>query len=246
MSFDRYFKHDQKVFLINISEERDKSVYNSFTGKVVSCQDEQLLLKTVYRLFTGDQLQLRPGMQFKLTTETLGMGIQVRAELIQALSQDELKLKVLGDLSVYQRRTSTRVDVRLPLLHVPQNSSLATFQREWRRVLKDLHRPDPPRIKMTEQKLNLSTGGLRIDLPRLPAQLSLIVLDLLDERPPVCAVTELVWHKLDEEHGVLQCGHRFVEILKDDQERVAALVDKAIGVRSGSLKQRELIDRMVP
>ncbi len=246
MSFDRYFIHDQKVFLINISEERDKSVYNSFTGKVVICQDEQLLLKTVYRLFTGDHVQLRSGMQFKLTTETMGMGIQVRAELIQTLSQDELKLKIMGDLSVYQRRTSTRIDVRLPLLHVPQNSSLATFQREWRRVLKDLHKPAPPRIKLTEQVINLSAGGLRIDLPKLPAQLSLVVLDLLDEKPLVCAVSELVWHKLDEEHGVLQCGHRFVEILKHDQERVAAFVDKTIGIRSGSLKQSELIDRMAP
>lgn len=246
MSYDRYFNRGQKVFLINISEERDASVFDSFTAKVMHCNDDKLLLRTAYRLFSGDVLNLKPGMQFKLTTEAMGMGVQVRAELTELVSPEELKLQPLGELSVYQRRQTPREEITLPLLHVPQKSSLAAFQREWRRVTGDLHKPDPPRLKLTEAELNLSAGGVRIDLTAEPTHLSLLVIDLQDGGVPVCAIAELVWQQRDEEKNVITCGHRFVNILKEDQERIAALVDKLCGGRSAGVKHRELIDRMEP
>lgn len=246
MNYDRYFTRSQKVFLINISEERDETVYNSFTGKVVVCDDEKILLKTAYRLFSGDQLTLQPGMQFKLTTEAMGMGVQLRAELTEMISPEELKLRPLGELSVYQRRQTTRADLTLPLLYVAQKSSLAAFQREWRRVVQDLHKPLPPRLKLSSTCMNLSAGGFRIDLSTEPTHLALVVIDLQDEKTPVCAVAELIWRKQDEEQDTIKCGHRFVEILKEDQDRLAAYVEKISGGRSSKLKHRELLDRMEP
>ena len=246
MHYDKYFGRTQKVFLINISEERDESVFDAFTGKVLSCDEETILLKTAYRLFSGEVQHLKPGMQFKVTTEAMGMGVQIRAELSELLSPEELKLRPLGELSMYQRRQTPRVDITLPLLQVPQKSSLAAFQREWKRVVNDLHKPDPPRLKLTETAINLSAGGIRVDLAAEPVPLSLVVIDLQDEKPPLCAVAELIWHKRDEELGVIRCGHRFVSILKEDQERIATIVEKTAGVRGTGTKHRELIDRMVP
>lgn len=244
MHYDKYFGRQQKVFLINISEERDTTVYNSFTGRVLLCNDAHILLKTAYRLFSNDQGDLRPGMQFKLTTEALGMGVQLRAELIEVVSPEELRLRPLGDLSVYQRRQSPRADLTLPLLLVPQKSSLASFQREWRRVVQDLHSPVPPRLKLTETELNLSAGGFRIDLPGEPSHLALAVIDLQDSKPLICAVAELVWHERTEEQEGVTCGHRFVEILKEDQERLIALMRKRTGGLTALSKQRELLDQM--
>lgn len=246
MNYDRYFIRGQKVFLINISEERDESVFDSFTGKVVLCNDDRLLLKTAYRLYSGEVMSLKPGMQFKLTTEAMGMGIQVRAELTELISPEELQLRPLGELSVYQRRQSPRIDVTLPLLHVPQKSSLAAFQREWKRVINDLRKPEPPRLKLSATALNLSAGGVRLDQSSNPTHLSLLVIDLQDEKPPLCAVAELVWHQQDEEQKLIKCGYRFVEILKEDQERITALVEKEIGGKASIAKHRELIDRMLP
>jgi c-di-GMP-binding flagellar brake protein YcgR len=246
MNYSRYFASNQKVNLINISEERDESVFTSFTGKIVVCNEETILLKTAYRLYSGDLQNLTPGMQFKLTTEAMGMGVQIRAELKELISPEELKLHPMGELSVYQRRQAPRVDLDLPLLHIPQKSSLAAFQREWRRVVADLHKPIPPHLKLTQTRLNLSVGGVRLDLPALPAHLSLIVIDLQNDKPPVCAVAELIWQRQDEEQKLIRCGHRFVEILKEDQEKIANLVEKTSGVRVSGIKSRELIDRMVP
>jgi len=244
MHYDKYFGRGQKVFLINISDERDESVYDSFTGKVLVCDDDKILLKTAYRLYSGEVLNLKPGMQFKLTTESMGMGVQIRAELVELISPEELKLRPLGELSVYQRRQTPRADTRLPFLYVPQKSSLAAFQREWKRVIGDLHKSDPPRPKLISMDLNLSAGGVRLEIMNEPSHLSLLVLDLQDEKPPVCAVAELIWKKQDEESPIIRCGHRFVEILKEDQERIATVVDKAAGGRSAGVKHRELIDRM--
>lgn len=246
MNYSRYFASNQKITLINISEERDESVFDSFTGRVLVCNEETIILKTAYRLYSGELLYLKPGMQFKLTTEAMGMGVQIRAELQELISPEELKLHPLGELSVYQRRQTTRVDIDLPLVQVPQKSSLAAFQKEWRRVINDLHKPDPPRLKLNPTRLNLSAGGIRLDLAAVPAHLSLLVLDLQDEKPPVCAVIELIWHKQDEEKPVVRCGHRFVEILKEDQERIASLVENISGIRTSGIKSRELIDRMIP
>lgn len=246
MNYDRYFIRGQKVFLINISEERDMDVFNSFTGTVTVCSDDLIMVRTAYKLYSSGMQQLAPGMQFKLTTETMGMGVQARAELLSIVSFDELKLKPLGELSVYQRRQTARVDVTLPLLYVPQNSSLAAFQREWRRVTGDLRKPVPPVVKLKEKGINLSTGGMRIELESKPPALSLTLIDLKDDKPPVCAIAELVWHSLEEDQTEVRCGHRFVEILKEDQERLAAFIDKQTGVRTAALKQRELLDRMDP
>lgn len=246
MSYDRYFTRGQNVFLINISEERDASVFDSFTGRVVFCSDDQLLLKTAYRLYAGEMSGMKPGMQFKLTTEAMGMGVQIRAELIELISPEELKLRPLGELSVYQRRQSPRIDLSLPLLLVPQKSSLAAFQREWKRVVQDLQKPAPPRLKLTSTVLNLSAGGFGVNLATEPTHLTLVVIDLQDEKRPVCAVAELIWRKQLHEQQLTACGHRFVDILKEDQERITALVEKVAGGRTSGAKQRELIDRMEP
>jgi hypothetical protein len=246
MNCSTYFTRGQKVFLINISEERDASAFDSFTGQVVLCSDDQLLLKTAYRLYSGEVLGLKPGMQFKLTTEALGMGVQVRAELIALVSPEEVKLRPLGELAVYQRRQSPRADLSLPLLLVPQRSSLAAFQREWKRVVQDLQKPAPPRLKLTSTAINVSAGGFGITLATEPTHLALVVIDLQDEKRPICAVAELIWRKQNNEQQLTTCGYRFVDILKEDQERIAALVEKTAGSRTPWAKQRELIDRMEP
>ena len=246
MNYDRYFIRGQNVFLINISEERDASVFDSFTGKIVLCSDDQLLLRTAYRLYSGEVQGMKPGMQFKLTTETMGMGVQIRAELVELVSPEELKLRPLGELSVYQRRQSPRADLSLPLLLVPQKSSLTAFQREWKRVVQDLQKPAPPRLKLANTAMNLSAGGFGVTLATEPTHLALVVIDLQDEKRPICAVAELIWRKPDNEQQLTACGHRFVDILKEDQERIAALVEKIAGGRVSRIKHRELIDRMDP
>ena len=133
-------------------------------------------------------------------------------------------------------------------LHVLQKSSLSAFKREWRRVIGDLHKPEgPPRLKLREHPLNISAGGVRFDVEVVPTPLAMVVIDLLDEKPPVCAVTELVWHKNRQDSNLFVCGHRFVDILKDDQARIASLVAAREAVSDGvKLKDNwDLQDRLI-
>jgi len=244
MHYDKYFGRGQKVFLINISDERDPDVYNSFTGQVVSCLDDRLTLKTLYRLFSGDSNAFKHGMQFKLTTESMGMGIQLRAELLEPPTPESIILRPVGDLSVYQRRQAPRTDTTLPMLHVSQKSSLEAFRKEWKRISSDLRQPNPPRLKMLETELNLSVGGIRFDTSSEPTSLSLIVVDLQDGSPPVNAVAELIWQKRSPENDLFQCGHRFIDILKEDQNRISQFIERLTGSKQQLVRQKELIDSM--
>ncbi len=245
MNYDRYFSRGQKVYLINISQTRDESVYESLSATVVSCNDSSITIKAPYRLFSGDATPLETGMQFKLSTESFGVGVQLRAELVAAPAAEILELQPIGQMEIYQRRQMPRVDVSLPFLHVLQKSSLSAFKREWRRVVTDLRQPTPPRLKLQETKVNISAGGIRFELNTPPTPLAIVVFDLQDGAAPVCAVAELAWHKTRQEDGVEVCGHRFLEILKEDQARLAAIVDK-LGGSSGRIRDNwDLLDKMM-
>lgn len=246
MNYDRYFNRGQKVYLVNISQTRDASVYESLSATVVSSNDTSIVIKSPYRLISGDSTPLAAGMQFKLSTESFGVGVQLRAELTAMPAAETLELQPMGQMEIYQRRQMPRVDVSLPFLHVLQKSSLAAFKREWRRVINDLHQPSPPRLKLHETALNISAGGIRFNLDTPPTPLAMVVLDLQDGAPPICAVAELVWHKTRPEDGLEICGHRFLEILKDDQARLAAFVDKAGSGGGGRIKDNwDLLDKMM-
>ncbi|MDY0301573.1 MAG: PilZ domain-containing protein [Trichlorobacter sp.] len=243
MYYDKYFGRGQKVFLINISDDRDQKAYNSITGQVVSCLDDRLVLKTAYHLFSGDSPPgFCQGMQFKLTTEALGMGVQLRAELLHSPAPDSLILKPLGDLSVYQRRQSPRLDTVLPVLHITQKSSLESFRKEWQRIAADLHKPNPPRLKLQNTDLNLSMGGIRLSTATEPANLSLVMIDLKDGHPPVSTVAELVWQAPSPDSNKFQAGHRFLDILKEDQKRISKFVEKTTGSRHRTVHHKELLD----
>ncbi len=244
MNYDRYFSRGQKVCLVNISETRDESVYESLSATVAHCSDASFTIKAPYRLFSGDAPPLAPGMQFKISTEAFGVGVQLRTELTGIPAAEVLELKPLGTMEIYQRRQAPRIDATLPLLHVPQKSSLAAFKREWRRVVNDLRQPTPPRLKLLETPLNLSAGGIRFDVAAIPTPLAMVVVALQDDAPPICAVAELVWQKTRQEDGMQVCGHRFLEILKEDQIRLAQFVDKAGG--GGRIRENwDLQDRMM-
>ena len=98
---------------------------------------------------------------------------------------------------------------------------------------------------MQETKVNISAGGIRFELNTPPTPLAIVVFDLQDGASPVCAVAELAWHKTRQEDGIEVCGHRFLEILKEDQARLASFVDK-LGGGSGRIRDNwDLQDKMM-
>ena len=248
MNIDRYFPAGQKVLLVNISDSRDELVYESLSASVVSSDDSRITLKAPYRIFSGENSCIQPGMHFKLATESFGVGVQLCVELLNSPGLETLTVAPAGIMEIYKRRSALRTEARLPFLHVLQKSSLSAFQKEWRRVIGDLHRTNnPPRLKLQEQPLNISAGGVRFEISSIPTPLAMVVIDLQDNLPPVCAVTELVWHKNRQDSEMFISGHRFVDILKEDQIRLADFSEKReSGTETGKMKDNwDLKDRMI-
>lgn len=247
MNYAKYFITGQKVFLINIDTDRISTIYDSFSGTVAACTDEYLDIVPAYRLTQDGSCPYTAGTLFKITTESFNMGVELCAAFESTPRAETIRFVPKGHLEIYQRRGTTRVDTTLPCLNVPQKSSLTAFRREWNRVVSDLHQENPPRLKLEEKAVNISAGGIRIEQPSEPTNLSIMVIDLKDGAPPVCAVVELAWKK-KLETGQFVSGYRFVNILKEDQKRIYNLVEAEIRRQGLTIKinkmERELVDQM--
>jgi hypothetical protein len=247
--FCRYFAVKQRAFLINISEERDKAQYESLSGTIVSCTGTSISLQVPYA--TGQE-GLETGSRqttYKLTSESMGDGIQIMADLLSVSASNIFHLKLHGNMELYQRRETPRIDVAIKLFQLRRDSSLAIYRKEFKRIMDSMNTQGKrPNLKLQESPVNLSAGGIRIAIEALEpvSLLSMFFLDLDAGQPLVCAVAEQVWNRHDKDK--LVCGYRFMQIHKSDQERLLRYVqsaqkDQGITV-SASRTYWELLDRM--
>lgn len=248
MNYSKYFTSGQRVFLINVDKTRETTIYDSFSATVRACTDEYLDLSPAYKLSADGSCPYSTGTYFKITTESFNMGVEIFASFENSPRSDVLRFIPKGALEIYQRRQSQRVDATLPCLNVPQKSSLTAFRREWNRVVADLHSDTPPKLKLVDTQINISAGGMRMDLSGEPANLSIMVVDLNDEKPPVCVIAEMVWSREQPDSDLIRCGYRFVNILKEDQKRILDFVDREVRKQGlsgkGGKLSRELMDEM--
>jgi len=246
--FSRYFAAKQRVYLINISEERDRGQYESLSGTIVSCSGYSITLQVPYA--TGQEF-LESSTQhttYKLTSESMGDGIQIMAERVKFTENNILHLKLLGSLEMYQRRQTPRIDTTIKVFQIRRDSSLAVYRKEFKRIMDGMNTKGiRPNIKLQETLINLSAGGIRIAIEAQEpvSPLSMLFLDLDASQPLVCAIAELAWSRL--ENNLLVCGYRFMQIRKTDQERISryvASIQKDQGITTAAKTYWELLDRM--
>ena len=249
VDFSRYFVAKQRVFRITISEERDRDQYESLSGTVVSCSGSSIALQTRYA--TGQECPETGARQttYKLTTESMGSGIQVMADLVKVTADNVFHLKLRGGLEMYQRRQTPRIDATIKIFQILRDTSLAVYRKEFRRIMDGMiTKGIRPNLTLQETPVNLSAGGMRIaiDPQRQVSPLSMIFLDLDADQPLVCAIAELLWKR--HEKDKLVCGYRFMQLRKADQELISRYVQsirKERGIAaSASRTNWELLDRM--
>lgn len=247
--FSRYFAVKQRAYLINISEERDREQYESLSGTIVSCSEASIALQVPYA--TGQEGLESPARQttYKLTSESMGHGIQIMADLVKVSTSNVFHLKLHGGLEMYQRRQTPRIDATLKIFQIRRDASLAVYRKEFRRIMDGMKTKGiRPSIKLQETPINLSAGGMRIAIETLEpvSPLSMFFLDLDATQPLVCAVAELVWIRHEKDSHV--CGYRFMQIVKADQERISRYVlslHKDQGLTAATTRVNwELLDRM--
>jgi hypothetical protein len=249
VDFSRYFAKKQRVYLINISEGRYREQYESLSGTIVSCGGASIALQIPYA--TGQECPETFARQttYKLTSEYMGGGIQIMADLVRITADNVFHLKLHGRLEMFQRRQTPRIDTTIKAFQIRRDASLSTYRKEFRRIMDGMQSKGiRPSLKLQEAPINLSVGGVRIGIEALEpvSPLSMFFLDLHADQPLVCAVAELVWNR--DEIGTRVCGYRFVQIHKADQERIIRFVrsiQKGLGIAaSASRTYWELLDRM--
>jgi hypothetical protein len=249
VDFSRYFVAKQRVFLINISEGRHREQFESLSGTIVSCSGVSIALQLPYA--TGQEC-LETGTRqttYKITSEYMGGGIQIMADLVRVTADNVFHLKLHGRLEMYQRRQTPRIDTTINSFQIRRDTSLAIYRKEFKRITDGMQSKGiRPSLKLQEAPINLSVGGIRIAIEALEpvSPLAMFFLDLEADQPLICAVAELVWKR--HEYDKLLCGYRFMQINKADQERIIRYVQsiqKELGIAaSASRTYWELLDRM--
>lgn len=246
--YSRYFSLRQKVYLVNMSSERNGEVYESLSGIVTSSALDSLELLIVHGGNGAYDNEVGVAT-YKLTSEALGSGIQVLADLVGIVDGNRFQFRMHGALEMFQRRIAPRVELSFPVFHLCGKFSLASFKKEWKRVMDRLRNNETlPGLVLRETLVNLSAGGvgLTVDISNRPTPLSMFFI-ALDEGQPVCALAEMVWEKRVD--GELQCGFRFIHILKTDQERINSCIGDSIQKAGGTpldyKRNWVLVDKMV-
>lgn len=246
--FSRYFTVKQRAYLINISEERDREQFESLSGVIVTCSGNSITLQIPYAI--GQAPDTAAGRStYKLTSEAMGHGFQIMADLVRVEENNIFHLKLHGSLEMYQRRQTPRIDTTVKIFQIRRDTSLAVYRKEFRRIMDGMNTKGArPNITLLEHPINLSAGGIRIAIEAQEpvSPLSMFFLDLDPSQLLVCAVAELVWVR--HENNKLVCGYRFMQIHKTDQERISRYVQsfqKEQGIAtSASRTYWELLDRM--
>jgi hypothetical protein len=245
--YNRYFSLRQKVYLVNISEDRNSDIYESLSGVVSSCNADTLeliIFQDGYGIDDGDVGK----KTYKLTSEALGSGIQILANLISIVAGNIFQLRMHGSLEMFQRRSALRVDLSANIFQLNGNFPLTTFKKKWKQVRDQLSNNRVlPGLVLKETKVNLSVGGIgfMLETEIRPTPLSMLFI-ALDEGLPICALTETSWNQRASQ-GV-RCGFRFIHILKVDQDRINSYLSKLIRECGGTYQDYKrnwvLIDKM--
>lgn len=246
--YSRYFSLRQKVCLVNMSAERNSEIYESLSGVVTSSGMNMIELMVTHGGLGSHDGEIG-NATYKLTSEALGSGIQVLADLTGIVAGNVFQLRMHGTLELFQRRVVPRIEFTVPIFQLCKNYSLATFKKEWKRVMDHLRTNRLlPGLALQETRINLSAGGigLAVDSKNKPTQLSMFFI-ALDDGFPVCALAETVWEQSADE--VLRCGFRFIHILKADQERINSCISEAMRKSGGThldyKRNWVLVDKMV-
>ena len=250
--YSRYFIQNQKVYLVNVSDDRDKKVYESLEGIVSSSRIDEVELRIAYDGHPVHDKEVGKAT-YKLTSESMGSGIQVMADLVGVLAAGKcVKFRMHGELEMFKNRVASRVDCFTGINQLQGALPLDFFRHEWLRILEFMAGNGlPPGIVLSETEINLSVEGIGLtvyDSIRIPP-LSIFFI-VVDGGLPVCVLAETVWQMpVLEMFGGVRCGFRFIDILKSDQERIADYVRIQIRKEGGAYVDYKrnwlLVDQMV-
>lgn len=228
MIYQKYFKTGQKVQL-RAKQPRPPEGRNELLSAVLEGGDANFFdLQLPYGPEAARQYPFVADMPFELSADAMGLGIKVTVTFLEALSPNRIRVLVLPDLQMFQRRAQPRLDCTIGIRFTRGQNSLLALRQTWEKNTSILtNAKTPPSLEGFKPcQLNLSSGGIRLALqaPAKPAEVCLMLLDLDDAKPPICALAEIIWVSEPNEERILRAGMQFINILDQDQNRISQFI----------------------
>ena len=224
MPYSKYLKPGQKVLLRAHRPAAAKERFEALTAFVRELGPDHLDLTLPYRAREGEEYPFAPGMSFELLSDALGLGIRLTGAYQSSRGTSLIRLHHNRDLELIRRRYFKRRNATVGLRYTKGQGKLRTFRAQWEKNIRIIGSgkaldslPNFPRCRV-----NLSGGGIRfaLKMPAAIADLCLLLLELPDGKPPICALAEVVWLDEKEVEGRHLAGMQFLNILETDRKRI--------------------------
>jgi hypothetical protein len=228
MVYAKYFKLGQKI-LVRVMDPPGR--YEAFSAILQGSGPGWFDLTLTSQPRAEESYPFAAGMPLELMSDHLGLGLRLTCRFQQQVVDNRIRVEVVSDLQVFQRRLHRRLELNVGLRYTKGRGTLRSFRKQWEKNLQILDNtrdfstlPPFPRTRV-----NLSAGGIRFEVtpPIEPTDLCLLLLQLEPLSRPICALSEVVW--LNEPEGDLRriAGMQFICILDADKKRIEALIRQA-------------------
>ena len=224
MLYQRYYKTGQKLLLRAI-DRPGKDRRTELLSTIMEGRDDNIfILSLPYGDDATEQYPFVAGMPFEISSETMGLGIRLTGRIEQKIDGKRISLSINPDLQMFQRRNQPRLDCTLGLRFTRGQGTLKALRATWEKNIQVLKSPAAA-VKMDgfhTCPFNLSSGGIRFALraPVNQAELCLMLIDLRQDKSPICALAEAVWTRPEQDESIVTTGMRFINILAADQKRI--------------------------
>ena len=229
MNYQRYFKSGQQLLLKALHDTEQNNYTELMSVFVVSVEEDSLVLSLPYGADAVNQYPFKEGLLFEITTEAMGLGVKTTGTFKKKIDGNQFSLQLNPDLQMFQRRISQRFDCKLGVRFSRAAKTLQTMREIWEKNIEVLHSPEAPIIfdGFKPCQINISSGGIRFSIkpPGNQGELCLVLVNLEDGKPPVCAIAEVVWVCMQDESAVT-AGMRFINIRSEDQQRIDSFITK--------------------
>ncbi|MFO7982014.1 MAG: PilZ domain-containing protein [Desulfuromonadales bacterium] len=234
MQLNKYFTPGQKIRLKILRSESGKGIFEALTGFVEECRTGRLEVSLPYQVSEDEAYPFTEGMPLEVLAENFGLGISLKAHYAGKIAPNLHRIEVDEQLQAFQRRTKKRTDSTVGLRFSKGDRALKSLRERWRKNTELLHSGrDLSSLKsFSACNANLSAGGLRFEVatPVKIADIFLLLIELHDGGPPVCALAETVWTSTDmAKSGKLVIGLQFIAVMEEDQKRIDDFVKRKTG-----------------
>jgi PilZ domain len=233
MTLKKYFKTEQKLVLKPLLDAGgEQTNVEHLSTFLIDVRNGYCDLRLPYGKTIAEQFPFENEMPVELLGDSFGLGIKVLGHFDRFLDGDTIRIKTLSDLKIFQRRLHPRHERIIGIRYTKGRGTLRSYRAQWKKNIDLLEKSvDLSKLKnFPRSQANISPSGIRIPVkpPIAEADLCLLLIELVEQTPPICALAEVVWIGSLDDSEQLVAGMQFINIRKSDQLRIASFLNQKL------------------